>query len=108
MSALKELLELFFPQYSIQNASENDLEYSIEINATSYTSPNEDALKKALNFLKQRDKLTAFISFGSAETISFKSGNTSYTDVLTELNTEYSYQTGEVVHAEIKINKTKE
>ncbi len=102
-----KFINCFFPNYSQIVASENDKEFTCELEASEFLLKDIANIETAYNFLQSNDQLTFIINFGDAEPVSLYSTSLDFVRFITKLEVEHKYQDEEPIKATLTITKSK-
>jgi hypothetical protein len=105
MKFINEFIKALFPDYSIENSTENIQELKVSLKATQFQTVDKELLESKFNFLQERDSIHISVTFGESDPVIFNSSKIDFDGFIKALEQEALHLDGEVISIETTINK---
>lgn len=106
MKFIDEFIKALFPDYSVENSTENFQEFKASLKASQFQAVDKELLESKFNFIQERDSIHISVTFGESDPVTFNSGKIDFGGLIKELDQEAIHLDGEVISIVITINKS--
>lgn len=106
MKFIDEFIKALFPDYTVENSTENIQEFKATLKASQFQTVNKELLESKFNFIQERDSIHISVTFGESDPVTFNSGKIDFGGLIDELEQEAIHLDGEVISIAITINKS--
>lgn len=106
MKFIDEFLIGLFPDYSIENLTENIQELKASLKASQFQTVDKELLESKFNFIQERDSIHISVTFGESDPVIFNSSNINFDGFIKALEQEALHLDGEVISIIITISKS--
>src|SRR5690606_15734383 len=106
MKFIDEFIKALFPDYSVENSTENFQEFKASLKARQFQAADKDLLESKFNFIQERDSIHISVTFGESDPVTFNSGKIDFGGLIKELEQEAIHLDSEVISIVITINKS--
>lgn len=106
MKFIDEFIIALFPDYSVENSTENILELKASLKATQFQTVNKELLESRFNFIQERDSIHISVTFGESDPVVFNSSKIDFDEFIKSLEQEALHLDGEVISIIVTINKS--
>lgn len=106
MKFIDEFIKALFPDYSVENSTENIQELKAYLKASQFQTIEKELLESKFNFIQERDSIHVSVIFGESEPVIFNSSKIDFDGFIKALEQEALYLDDEVISIVITINKS--
>lgn len=106
MKFIDEFIIALFPDYSVENSTENIQELKASLKASQLQTVDKELLESKFNFLQERDSIHISVTFGESDPVIFNSSKIDFDGFIKALEQEALHLVGEVISIVITINKS--
>lgn len=106
MKFIDEFIKALFPDYTVENSTENIQEFKATLKASQFQTVNKELLESKFNFIQERDSIHISVTFGESDPVTFNSSKIDFGGLINELEQEAIHLDGEVISIAITINKS--
>lgn len=106
MKFIDEFIIALFPDYSVENSTENIQELKASLKASQLQTVDKELLESKFNFIQERDSIHISVTFGESDPVIFNSSKIDFDGFIKALEQEALHLVGEVISIVITINKS--
>jgi hypothetical protein len=106
MKFIDEFIKVLFPDYSVQNSTENIQELKASLKASQFQTVKKELLESKFNFLQDRDSIHISITFGESDPVILNSTKIDFEGFIKGLEQEALHLDGEDILIVTTISKS--
>ncbi len=106
MKFIDKFIKVLFPDYSVQNSSENIQELKASLKASQFQTVKKELLESKFNFLQDRDSIHISITFGESDPVILNSNKIDFEGFIKGLEQEALHLDDEDISIVITISKS--